>query len=375
MRALELYIHIPFCVSKCRYCDFLSAPAEAGEREAYVGMLLERIRSYQFSMKEYCLTSIFLGGGTPSLLDPDQTERIFEAVYESFQVETGAEITTELNPGTVNREKLHAYRRVGINRLSIGLQSADNEELKILGRIHRYEDFLETYREAREAGFANINVDLMAAIPFQTPESYERSLRRTAELGPEHISAYSLIIEEGTDFYDRYGEGRHAGELPDEETERQMYWRTDEILKSFGYHRYEISNYAREGYECRHNLGYWNRAEYLGIGAGAASLIGSVRFREPEDFRKSGLKAGPEEVQELTLREEMEEYMFLGLRKIRGVSRKGFRQCFQEDMDSVYGDTIKELCRQGLLEWEGDFLRLTERGTDICNYVMSRFLF
>lgn len=376
MKELELYIHIPYCVSKCNYCDFLSAPGGALERQAYVESLCGRIRFYGEPMKAYHVVSIFLGGGTPSILEPEQTRMIFEAIYGSFCVDEDAEITTEMNPGTATEEKLRTYRELGINRLSIGLQSADNEELKLLGRIHTWEEFLDTYRKARTAGFGNINVDLMSAIPCQTLESYERTLKLTAELEPEHISAYSLIIEEGTPFYDRYREGRHAEDLPDEDTERFMYVRTKEILESYGYHRYEISNYAREGYECRHNLGYWNRTEYLGIGAGAASLINNTRFQEPEDFRKTDTTGDVrQEIQVLNIQEQMEEFMFLGLRKMEGISCDRFYQIFEKRIENIYGEKIKKLCEQGLLERNGEYLRLTERGIDISNYVMGEFIF
>ena len=208
---------------------------------------------------------------------------IVKALQETFSLDGDMEFTVEANPGTLTMEKLHTYRSLGVNRLSLGLQSAKDEELKRLGRIHSFADFLESYQMARRAGFANINVDLISAVPGQTAESWAQTLAAVAGLGPEHISAYSLIIEEGTPFYERYGEGRHAEELPDEDTERQMYHDTARILKDYGYHRYEISNYARAGYECRHNLGYWNRTEYLGIGESAASLIGNRRWVEGEE--------------------------------------------------------------------------------------------
>ena len=231
-----------------------------------------------------------------------------------------------MNPGTDVKDKLPVYRKLGINRLSMGLQSADNKELKCLGRIHTYEDFRQVYQWAREAGFTNVNVDLMSAIPGQTLESYVDTLRKVADLEPEHISAYSLIIEEGTPFCERYGEGRHAEELPDEDTERQMYVRTREILEDYGYHRYEISNYAKDGYECRHNLGYWDRKEYLGLGAGASSLMDHIRWKEPDHIGPStGLVLEErEDFTRLSRKDEMEEFMFLGLRKIKGVSEQDF---------------------------------------------------
>lgn len=362
MKELELYIHIPFCVKKCFYCDFLSAPAGERERQMYIESLCGRIRSYAESVKAYRVVSIFVGGGTPSILESSQIERLFKSVYDVFCVDKDAEITIEMNPGTVTKEKLHTYRELGINRLSIGLQSENNEELKKLGRIHTCEDFLSAYQTARKAGFQNINIDLMSGIPGQTLESYEKSLHFAAGLKPEHISAYSLIIEEGTPFYEKYAGGRHVEELPDEDTERGMYVRTKEILETYGYHRYEISNYAKQGFECRHNLGYWNRTEYLGIGTGASSFMNHQRWREGE------------EPETLTRQEEMEEFMFLGLRKMEGVSRADFLKSFGEEMETIYKETIIKLKGQKLLSEKDGRLFLTEYGIDISNYVLSEFL-
>lgn len=367
MRPLELYLHIPFCVQKCKYCDFLSAPAPAGERREYVESLCRQIRKYHELAKAYHVVSIFIGGGTPSLLESCQMERIAEAVRETFLLEEDVEFTIEANPGTLTMEKLETYRKLGVNRLSLGLQSADNDELKRLGRIHTYEEFLESFRLARQAGFGNINVDLMSGIPGQTLTGFEHTLKTVAELGPEHISAYGLIIEEGTPFYEMYGEkgrerAQHAGELPDEETERKMYHRTREILEGYGFLRYEISNYAKPGFSCRHNLGYWDRTEYLGIGTGAASLIGHERWNQ-----------GEEKIT-LSMQDEMEEYMFLGLRKMEGVSRRRFRTLFGCEMETVYGQVLENMQKKNLLECAGDFVRLTEFGIDVSNYVMSEFL-
>ena len=377
-KELELYLHIPFCVSKCRYCDFLSAPSGEEQRQIYVERLCRRIRYWSDVIHNYgyVIVSIFVGGGTPSILTEAQITQIFEAVRESFPIREDAEITLEMNPGTDVKDKLPVYRELGINRLSMGLQSADNEELKCLGRIHTYEDFRQVYQWAREAGFTNINVDLMSAIPGQTLESYEDTLRKVADLGPEHISAYSLIIEEGTPFYEQYGESRHADELPDEDTERQMYVRTREILEGYGYHRYEISNYAKDGYECRHNLGYWDRKEYLGLGAGASSLMDHIRWKEPDYIGPStGLVLEErEDFTRLRRKDEMEEFMFLGLRKINGVSEQDFYKSFRVTMDEIYQDKIEELIKEGLLVREEDRIRLTDRGIDLSNYAMSQFL-
>ena len=377
-KELELYLHIPFCVSKCKYCDFLSAPSGEEQRQIYVERLCRRIRYWSDVIHNYGyeIVSIFVGGGTPSILTEAQITQVFEAVHESFPIRGAAEITLELKPGTDVKDKLPVYRELGINRLSMGLQSADNEELKCLGRIHTYEDFRQVYQWAREAGFTNINVDLMSAIPGQTLESYEDTLRKVADLEPEHISAYSLIIEEGTPFYERYGEGRHAEELPDEDIERQMYVRTGEILEDYGYHRYEISNYAKDGYECRHNLGYWDRKEYLGLGAGASSLMDHIRWKEPDHIGPStGLVLEErEDFTRLRRKDEMEEFMFLGLRKINGVSEYDFYKSFRVSMDEIYKESIENLIKEGLLVREEDRIRLTDRGIDLSNYALSQFL-
>lgn len=377
-KELELYLHIPFCVSKCKYCDFLSAPSGEEQRQIYVERLCRRIRYWSDVIHNYGyeIVSIFVGGGTPSILTEAQITQVFEVVHESFPIREDAEITLEMNPGTDVKDKLPVYRKLGINRLSMGLQSADNKELKCLGRIHTYEDFRQVYQWAREAGFTNVNVDLMSAIPGQTLESYEDTLRKVADLEPEHISAYSLIIEEGTPFYERYGEGRHAEELPDEDTERQMYVRTREILEDYGYHRYEISNYAKDGYECRHNLGYWDRKEYLGLGAGASSLMDHIRWKEPDHIGPStGLVLEErEDFTRLRRKDEMEEFMFLGLRKIKGVSEQDFYKSFKVSMDEEYKDNIENLIKEGLLVREEDRIRLTDQGIDLSNYALSQFL-
>ena len=378
MRPLEIYIHIPFCISKCKYCDFKSAPSCPKERSDYVESLCEKIRSYEEFAKAYRVVSIFIGGGTPSILDAGQMREIFKTIKETFTLSDcsfdmdNAEITVEMNPGTVTMEKLIAYRECGVNRLSIGLQSVNNHELKALGRIHTYEEFLETYQMAREAGFKNINIDLISAIPHQTVESWKNTLHTVCKLNPEHISAYSLIIEEGTPFYERYGDGEHGDELPSEEDERQKYYDTREILASYGYERYEISNYAKPGYECRHNLGYWERCEYLGIGTGAASLIGNQRWSQGELMSEGD--AVTVEIEELTRENEMEEFMFLGLRKMKGVSKEKFGELFGISMEEIYGDVIKIMKFKGLIEEVDGDIRLTEAGIDVSNYVMSEFL-
>ena len=277
---LSLYLHIPFCVRKCLYCDFLSGPQSADVQEQYVEALCREIQETSPEYREYQVVSVFIGGGTPSVLLPEQTIRIMETLKSCFTLTDTCEISMEMNPGTVTPEKMNAYRACGINRISIGLQSANDGELKALGRIHTCADFLKAYEMAVEAGFTNINVDLMSAIPEQTLKSYQETLQKVLALQPQpvHISAYSLIVEEGTPFYEQ------ELNLPDEETERRMYEITDDILRKAGYHRYEISNYAKAGKECVHNKVYWQRGNYLGLGIGSASLIQNVRFHNVTDI-------------------------------------------------------------------------------------------
>ena len=382
-KELEIYIHIPFCVKKCAYCDFLSGPQDKETIERYVSRLLKEIQVHASKQKftlDYEVTTIFLGGGTPSVLEANQIQRIFEMLKNSFKISKDAEITIEANPGTVTAEKLQAYKKCGINRISFGLQSTNNEELKLLGRIHTYEEFLESYQLARACGFENINVDLISAIPKQTVASWEETLKKVMALEPEHISAYSLIVEEGTPFAKVYGEGCPGEhDLPREEEERVIYYRTEELLEKAGYHRYEISNYAKAGKECRHNLGYWERKDYLGIGLGAASLIGNTRYKNTDDLlyymeHSSDLSAIQENVEKLSLQEQMEEFMFLGLRKTEGVSVTEFKNTFGKTMEECYGEQIQKLKEQGLLEQKDGRLMLTRPGIDVSNYVFGEFL-
>lgn len=380
-KELELYIHIPFCVKKCSYCDFLSAPATEQTKEAYMAALFAEIGGRAKDYKDRIVTSVFIGGGTPSLLSGDSIRQLMEHIREGFSLAPDAEITMEVNPGTVTTEKLTAFYAAGINRLSIGMQSAQEQELKILGRIHDFDGFCQVYREAVEAGFTNINVDVMSGLPGQTLASYKDTLEKVLRLEPmpQHISAYSLIVEEGTPFAAMADRGELP--LPEEDTERAMYEETIEVLAGYGFHRYEISNYALDGYECRHNVGYWIRRDYLGFGIGAASLIGNVRFQNGRDL--NAYLAHPfacrEEEQSLTTQEQMEETMFLGLRLIRGVSYTEFARCYGQTLEEVYGEVIARNVADGLLtvreDETGRRLTLTGRGLDVSNYVMAQFLF
>lgn len=380
---MELYFHIPFCVRKCFYCDFLSAPADGQTKAAYMEALR---RETALRAEEYCcdsVTSVFIGGGTPSAVEAEEIAALLSTVRQHYPLAEDAEITIEVNPGTVTAEKLEVYRVAGINRLSIGLQSADDRELAVIGRIHTWQQFLDTYGLAVGAGYRNINIDVMSTLPGQTLESYRRTLKKILALNPQpaHISAYSLILEEGTAFWDMTQRGELT--LPDEDADRQMYSETKRVLAGAGYSRYEISNYAKPGHACRHNCGYWRRDEYAGFGIGAASLVRESRFRNGDSL--TAYLRDPvgcrEELQVLSPQEQMEEFMFLGLRMTEGVSERDFEDRFGQRLADIYGGVIQANLRDGLLEWQcgeehgnARRLALTERGLDISNYVMAQFL-
>ena len=369
---LELYVHIPFCVRKCQYCDFLSGPSDEETKDRYIEALLKEIRAAEHT-EDYEIVSVFIGGGTPSALKAEAIASIMRTLQEQFFFCEDAEVTIEANPGTVDLEKLTIYRNVGINRLSLGLQSTDAEELKLLGRIHSYEEFLKSYEWAREAGFSNINIDLMFAIPGQTGEAWRQHLYQVAELNPEHISAYSLIIEEGTPFAEQ------NLDLPDEDTEYQMYEDTAEILERYGYRQYEISNYAKQGYMCRHNAGYWQRREYLGFGLGASSLYRGMRFsntRRMQEYLKES--RNPDQIRKdvtvLSRNERIEEFMFLGLRMTEGISEKKFEENFNVRLMDIYGDILQKYEETGFMEHIETKWRLTRKGIHVSNHILADFL-
>lgn len=382
-RPAGIYIHIPFCERRCLYCDFLSTTFGEEIHRSYFRSLAEEIRQFP-DPGDFRIVSVFFGGGTPSYPSSSLLMGILEIVRDRFELSPDAEITVECNPGTLSLEKLSAYYKAGVNRLSIGLQSADNNMLKRLGRIHTYERFREEFDQARAAGFSNINVDLMYDLPGQDRAMFRSTLETILALPdpPEHISPYSLIIEEGTVFWDMYhedAERKKLGDtplfLPSEDEESGMLSDLKEILTRSGYHRYEISNWAEDGFESVHNKGYWERREYIGFGLGASSQIGRERYKNTSDMTDylSGNRE-KKDVVLLTLENEMEETMFLGLREIKGVSRDLFLSRFGVTMDSVYHDVISSLCRLKLLDDEGDRIRLTDRGIEISNVVLSEFL-
>lgn len=379
---LGLYIHIPFCVKKCAYCDFLSMKVSDEMQKKYIEALLEELESVSVLANTYELQTIYVGGGTPSVLDTKHLWRIFEKVQDVFGISLSGmkEVTLEVNPGAVSMEKWKEYRRMGIQRISMGLQSTHDDELKLLGRIHSYEQFLKNYDEARDAGFHNINIDLMSALPSQSLDKYLISLERVAKLLPEHISSYSLIIEEGTPFWSLYGEdGTKEKELPAEDLDREMYEATKEVLSSYGYKRYEISNYAKKGYESIHNTSYWTGIPYLGVGLGASSYLENNRYQNRSDMQGYLKNASDTEkrrnlVETLTKEDMMSEFMFLGLRRMCGVSMNRFVKCFELSMEQVFGETLCKLQKQELLKIDGDRVFLTDKGIDVSNYVFAEFL-
>ncbi len=420
-RPLGLYIHIPFCVKKCAYCDFLSFASDDASKEQYVNALCEEIRANKENAEEYTVETVYFGGGTPSVLSVEQLGKIFGTVLDTFSVRgfedeklgkkekkklrlgkkkaeepeqtespemrlqrvlAGelAEVTIEVNPGTADREKFAALYELGFNRLSMGLQSAITEELKCLGRIHTKEQFAECVKAAREAGFRNISGDLMSGLPEQTEETLTESIRFLLVQQPEHVSVYSLQIEDGTEFAKRYGEeGPERAKLPDEDADRAMYELTGKLLEEAGYTRYEISNYAKPGFESRHNSSYWTGREYLGVGLGASSLMSNARFHNTTEMEEYLTGASDpfslrEDMERLVQKELMEEFMFLGLRMCKGIEKAEFKRRFKCDIETIYGDVMKRLVSQGVLAEAEGRVFLTARGIDVSNAVLAEFL-
>lgn len=380
-KPLGLYVHLPFCIKKCNYCDFLSAPADETTKKRYVDALCKEIQSYKELTKEYELATVYFGGGTPSVLEVSLIGQLLQTIQKNFTLDMqAAEITIEVNPGTVTQDKLLQYRGLGINRLSIGVQSAKEKELALLGRIHTFEDARNTVQWARNAGFTNVSLDVISALPGQSLADYQENLEAIIALNPEHISSYSLIIEEKTPFYELYAEGMvKEADLPDEETDRAMYVYTKERLAKAGYERYEISNYAKPGFESRHNSSYWTGQEYLGVGLGASSLFTNARYHNETDlltYMEEAEKGGDvrREIERLVEAEVMEEFMILGLRRMCGISRMEFQNRFGRPLETVYGNALQKLKTQGLITVEGDRVALTETGIDVSNQVFVEFV-
>lgn len=373
MDTLGLYLHIPFCHSKCAYCDFCSFPATEGDlRHRYATALVREIEARAPRVAPRRVESIFFGGGTPTLLAPEDFRMLTGALREHFAVAADAEFTVECNPRTADASLFRLLREVGVNRLSIGMQSANDDELALLGRAHRHEDLLRAVSDAREAGFENINLDLMFGIPAQTEKSFSRTLEAAIRLCPTHLSVYSLQLEEGTPFYER----RHSLPLPSEEEERQMAALLSARLAAAGYARYEISNYAKEGYECRHNLRYWEMGDYLGLGIAAHSLIFDLRFYNREDM--DAYLADPCSVYELEERlsqaERESEYVMLGLRLCRGIDDGRFSSLFGYGFFEKYGERLAPYFAAGLALYDGAVTRLSDDGLALSNRILSDIL-
>ncbi len=388
---LELYIHIPFCVRKCNYCDFLSFESDEEARRNYVRALCNEIEFYgQNIPEEYEISTIFVGGGTPSILETPLMTEVFEKIYNTFSIKKDAEITIECNPGTVGSEKLAVYKQLGVNRISFGLQSANNDELKLLGRIHTFENFISSYESALKIGIDNINIDVMYGLPKQTIKNLRYTFFKVLMLKPKHISCYSLIIEEGTKFYSTYKEeslrqrqGLNTFILPTEDLLVEMTSFINAILKERSIYQYEISNYARRGYECKHNIGYWKRVPYIGLGLGASSLFEGSRFKNVTSMRdyisawsnaNVDIKTLYSEVENLSRDEQMSEFMILGMRMNQGVNKADFYNCFNANLDVIFEKELQSLVNQGLVVGDYEGYKPTRRGLELQNVIAEMFI-
>lgn len=375
MKEIGIYIHIPFCIKKCEYCDFVSYCNKKEYVPQYINALKKEIKNN--INKEYKITTIYIGGGTPSSIEENYIADIIETIKLNMNDEDlkdfeNIEVTIEVNPGTVNKEKLQVYKKIGINRLSIGLQETHNELLKSIGRIHTYEEFIKTYNLARKIGFNNINVDLMIALPNQTIQDIKENLEKITKLNPEHISVYSLILEEGTPFYNKYNENKIK--LPDEELERNMYWYVKNTLENNGYMHYEISNFSKKGFESKHNMNCWNQEEYLGFGVAAHSYNNKIRYSNTnsiEEYIKGSNKIIHEEQ---TLEDMQKEYMLLGLRKIEGINIQKFKNKFAQNPIFIFKEQLNKLVDEELIIVDGNEIKLTNKGLDLANIVWEEFV-
>lgn len=381
LNELGIYIHIPFCKQKCYYCDFVSYSNKCSEVKEYIESLKKEIEEFDFS--NYKVTSIYIGGGTPSYIDSIYIVEILSELKEKLKCNLiefkDIEITIEVNPGTVDTKKLNDYKKLGINRLSIGLQSTKNDILKKIGRIHTYQEFLEIYKLAREIGFKNINIDLMIGIPGQKIEDLKNTLQDIIKLEPEHISVYSLIIEENTPIEKMLENGEIK--LPDEDLERNMYWYVKNTLELNGYNHYEISNFAKLGKESRHNLNCWNQEEYIGFGVAAHSYLNGIRFsntinvEEYIQHLENNRKEENIQIEESqSLEDKKNEFMMLGFRKIQGVDIARFKEKFIDNPIFLYRENLNKLVEEGLIEVDLNHIKLTNKGIDLANLVFEEFV-
>lgn len=387
-KEIGLYIHIPFCKSKCYYCDFFSFSDKEHLQERYANSLVKELTHYAKENqilykheieKKYQVNTIYIGGGTPSLLDEIYIVNLIENIKKQFELKKDCEITIEVNPGTINKEKLKTYYDIGINRLSIGLQAVQDEILKKIGRIHTYSQFEDTYKFARQAGFKNINVDLMIGLPDQRIGDIEKSLKTLVNIKPEHLSIYSLILEKDTKLYNMVTEKKV--DLMSDALEREMYWYVRNTLDKYNYVQYEISNYSMPGYESKHNLNCWNQNEYLGIGAGASSFIDDIRYSNIQNIeqyidniKRDSYSKNIVLEETLTYEGKMDEYMMLGLRKIEGVNIVEFERIFNQNPIVRYCKDLEKLQKNGLITIIDDNIKLTNRGIDFANIVWEHFV-
>lgn len=374
MKELGIYIHIPFCKRKCAYCDFISFSGHQKLIEPYINALIREIRNYKIDKENYVIKTIYFGGGTPSFIESKYIADILGTIKAKFNILENAEITIEANPGTVNELKLKDYYNAGINRISFGLQSTRSELLKLVGRIHSYSSFLEAYNLARKIGFKNINIDLMIGLPVQILEDVQKDLERIIELKPEHISVYSLIVEEGTRIEEKIKNKELY--LPSEELERKMYWEVKKKLEDAGYIHYEISNYSKPGFESKHNMSCWNQEEYLGFGLAAHSYINNKRYSNTIDFNEYFDWPENSKImhEKQTKEDKQKEFMLLGLRKIEGVKISDFKNKFVENPIYLYRESLNKLVTQELIEIDIDNIKLTRRGIDLANLVWEEFV-
>ena len=374
MKKLGIYIHIPFCKRKCAYCDFISFSNKTKLIEKYIKALKTEIEKCKINKGNYIVKTIYIGGGTPSFIESKYIVEILNNIKKKFNISEEAEITIEINPGTVDEQKLKDYYNSGINRISFGLQSTRSELLKLLGRIHSYSSFLEGYNLARKIGFKNINVDLMIGLPVQTLEDVKKDLERIIELKPEHISVYSLIVEKETKIEEKIKNKELY--LPSEELERKMYWAVKKKLEEAGYAHYEISNFAKLGNESKHNLSCWNQEEYLGFGLAAHSYVDNIRYSNTIDFEEYfDFPENSKIIQEKQTQEDKQkEFMLLGLRKIEGIKISDFKNKFIDNPIYLYRESLNKLVTQGLIEIDIDSIKLTNRGIDLANLVWEEFV-
>ena len=377
MKSLSFYIHIPFCIKKCNYCDFVSYSNYESLFDLYINSLIYEIIKSKTYYLNYEIKSIFFGGGTPSIINSEYIRKILNTIFNNFTISNDIEITIEINPKTIDLKKLKVYKEININRLSFGVQAWQNNILSYLGRVHNIEDFVKNFYQAREIGFNNISVDIMFSLPNQTLQQWEETLKNIIDLNLEHISIYSLIIEKGTYFYKLYNEG--LLNCCNEDLDREMYYLAKSMLEYNSYIHYEISNFAKDGFECYHNKVYWNCNEYIGYGLGAHSYFKNQRYHNTYDINKylslkNNFNIIKEDLENLSIEDMYAEYIFMGLRMMRGISKKEFFKKFNKNIYDIYKKEIEYLKSFDLIYENNDSIILTNKGIDISNVVFEKFI-